>query len=148
MRQSRIDIVIGVGLLFLCAFSAWRTLGIRPPIGGTIAGPSFLPWIMIGGLVLLSLMLIGRAVVRNDDGIRVDMPNRALLMKMAVFVLVMTAYAAAFMTVGYLPSTLCVFFAGLLLFGERRPPVLVLFPIIMTGIIYYGFTRALGVWLP
>lgn len=103
---------------------------------------------MIGGIALLALALISRAVLRSGAVETVQVPNRATLAKMGLFAFLMAAYAAAFMTLGYILSTVIVFIAGLLLFNERRIFVLIIFPLVMTGAIYLGFTRFLGVWLP
>lgn len=147
MRRNP-DIVIGIGLLLFCGFAAWRTLKVRVPPEATIAGTSFLPWVMIGGITLLSLALIARAARRAGAGDRVALPDRAVLVRMGLFTVLMIAYAFAFMTVGYIASTLVVFVLGLLILGERRFAVVVLFPIVMTAAIYLGFTQSLGVWLP
>ena len=142
------DVLIGLGLLVFCAFAAWRTLKVKVPPEATIAGPPFVPWLMIGGIVLLSLALIGRAVLQSASSSAVSMPDRATLVRMGLFTLLMIVYAFAFMKVGYIASTLVVFVLGLILFRETRLVVLVLFPLIMTGAIYLGFTKSLGVWLP
>jgi putative tricarboxylic transport membrane protein len=148
MRQTSSDIVIGVGLLLFCAFAAWRTLRIKVPPEATIAGTSFFPWLMIGGIALLSLGLIARALLRTGAVEMIQVPDRMTLAKIGLLALLMVAYAAVFMKVGYIPSTLIVFVGGLLLFKERRIFVLIVFPIVTTGAIYLGFTRVLGVWLP
>lgn len=142
------DIVIGLGLLLFSAFAAWRTLKVRVPPEDTIAGTTFVPWLMIAGIVLLALGLIARTVRRAASAETVEMPDRPTLIRMGLFTLLMVAYAFSFMTVGYIPSTLAVFVAGLLLLRETRIPILVLFPLVMTGAIYLGFTQWLGVWLP
>jgi putative tricarboxylic transport membrane protein len=103
---------------------------------------------MIGGIALLSLGLIVRDLLRGEGGEAIAVPDRAILAKMGLFTLLMIAYAALFMTLGYIPSTAIVFVIGLLLFNERRIFVLIIFPLVMTGAIYLGFTRVLGVWLP
>ncbi len=148
MRQTYSDIAIGIGLLLLCGFAAWQTTGIKVPPEDTIAGTSFLPWLMIGGIGLLSLALSARALLRSAREESVEIPGRRTLAKMGLFTALMIAYAASFMTVGYIPSTAVVFVLGLLLFNERRIAVLIIFPLVMTGVIYLGFTRVLGVWLP
>lgn len=55
MGASRSDIWAGIGLLAFCGFVAWRTLLVRTVASGTIAGPVFVPWLMIGGLSLLAI---------------------------------------------------------------------------------------------
>jgi len=148
MKQRTSDISIGIGLLLFCAFASWRTLKVKVPPEATIAGTSFVPWLMIGGIVLLSLGLIGRALASSMADNVIDVPSLATFAKMGLFTLVMVVYAAGFMTFGYIPSTLVVFIIGLLLFNERRILVLIVFPLVMTGLIYLGFTKVLNVWLP
>ena len=142
------DILIGVGLLLFCAFAAWRTLKVTVPPEDTVAGTAFVPWLMIGSIVVLSLVLIGRAMLRTGAIEAVSMPDRPTLVRMGLFTLLMIAYAFSFMLVGYIPSTLAVFVLGLILFRESRLLVLIIFPLVMTGAIYLGFTKSLGVWLP
>lgn len=147
VSQRKSDIWIGAGLLGFCAFAAWRSLRIKSQVGGTLAGPSFLPWVMIGAISALSIWLILRAL-RQEGDTPIALPDRATLGRMAMFALVLVAYAAAFMPVGYLISTVVTFIAVLWLFGERNWLVLTLFPAAMTGAVFLGFTRALQVWLP
>lgn len=147
VSQRKSDIWIGTGLLAFCAFAAWRTLRIKSQAGGTVAGPSFLPWLMIAAIAALSVWMILRAL-RQTDAAQIPLPDRTTLGRMAMFTLALIAYAAAFMPVGYLISTVIAFVAVLWLFGERGWLTLTLFPIAMTGAVYLGFTRALQVWLP
>ena len=147
MDDRRSDAIIGMGLLGFCAFAAWRTLKIKAQVGTSIAGPSFLPWLMITAVAILSAVMVLRALHR-EHGTEVELPDRAALVKIGVFVALLVAYAAAFMPLGYLASTLAVFIAGLWLFGERRILMLTLFPVVMIGAIYLGFTEVLKVWLP
>ncbi|SDL17468.1 tripartite tricarboxylate transporter TctB family protein [Aliiruegeria lutimaris] len=141
------DTVIGMGLLAFCAFAAWRTLRIKVQAGSTIAGPSFLPWLMIVAISVFSIIMIVRAL-RREHGETIALPDRAALVKIGIFIVLLVAYAAAFMPVGYLISTFAVFIAGLWLFGERRILMLTLFPVAMVGTVYLGFTEVLKVWLP
>ncbi|MWP38008.1 tripartite tricarboxylate transporter TctB family protein [Rhodobacter sphaeroides] len=146
MGASRSDIWAGIGLLAFCGFVAWRTLLVRTVASGTIAGPVFVPWLMIGGLSLLAIALILRSILRGSSA--VELPTRRTLVRMGLLALLLVAYAAAFEPLGYLVSTLVTFVLGLLLFNERRPLVLILVPLALTGGVYLGFTRLLQVWLP
>ncbi|SHN06705.1 tripartite tricarboxylate transporter TctB family protein [Roseibium suaedae] len=150
-QHSKADIWIGAGLLGFCAFATWRTLQIKQVVSSTIAGPSFVPWLMIGAVSILSLVLIVRGL--RSSGLpgslsTENLPDRGGLLKLAAFAVLLVAYAAAFYPVGYIPSTLVASFAGLWLIGERKILVLLGFPVIMTTAVYYGFTELLAVWLP
>ncbi|KXF75606.1 hypothetical protein ATN84_16565 [Paramesorhizobium deserti] len=157
MRKIRSDIVIGCGLLAFSAFAAWRTLYIRGQSAGTIAGPSFLPWLMIGAIIVLSLLLVLRArratvpvpAETGDQPAGNDMgTKRRNFLRIGLFAVMLTAYSAAFMPLGYLPATLLVFVAGMLLMGERSPTKFFVLPVLITGAVWFGFTRLLQVWLP
>ncbi|GAB1583882.1 tripartite tricarboxylate transporter TctB family protein [Phyllobacterium phragmitis] len=158
MRKIGSDVIIGGGLLVFSAFAAWRTLYIKGQSTGTIAGPSFLPWLMIGAVIVLSLMLIlrGRRTVvlipeagpnptADDQNATIKRRN---LWRIGIFALMLIAYSAAFMPLGYLPATLLVFIAGMLLMGERSPLRFLVLPVLITGAVWFGFTRLLQVWLP
>lgn len=149
--RYKADIWIGSGLLAFCAFAAWRTLHIKQVTSPALAGPSFMPWVMIVAVSILSICLMGRggqrlrAEASSDQIVRADW---SALMKIGAFVVLLVAYAAAFYSVGYIPSTLVTFVIGLWLIGERKIWVLVVFPVVMTLAVYFGFTELLSVWLP
>lgn len=153
LRESKADIWIGGGLLAFCGFAAWRTLRIREGFTTSVAGPSFVPWIMVGATALLACLLILRAVRRQRaagaEGVAViAMPDRRTLLRLGAFALLLAGYSVAFFPIGYLPATLAAFVLGLLLIGERKPLLLIGFPVVMTGAVYFAFTELLSVWLP
>nr|WP_321445103.1 tripartite tricarboxylate transporter TctB family protein [uncultured Cohaesibacter sp.] len=146
------DLVIALGLLVFCAAAAFFTPDIKNGMSSSAAGPRMIPWMMIGGIALLSAFLVLRSTLAfKRDGAeeaRIDVPAGRSLIVFLAFILLLIAYAASFFPIGYLPATLFTFVVGLWLMGERRWLVLVLFPICMTTIVYLGFTKLLSVWLP
>ncbi|WP_119309604.1 tripartite tricarboxylate transporter TctB family protein [Cohaesibacter haloalkalitolerans] len=150
VSERKSDMWIGGGLLIFCAISAWLTLSIKQGMINSVAGPSMVPWIMIGGTAILALMMIFRAKAaeQGKEEKTISMPDVRTLVIMLAFVLLLIAYALAFYPIGYIPATLVTFFVGLWLLGERRWLVFVLFPAIMTCAVYFGFTELLSVWLP
>lgn len=154
MTFAHSDFRIGCGLLGFCAFATWRTLRI-PQVGtGTSAGPDFVPWLMIGMILVFALWMMGRAVLSGTPAApsQADRDaakaSRNALIRIGIFVVLLVAYAACFMTLGYVATTLVVFVSGMLLLGERRPLVLTTVPVVITLAIYFGFTEILQVWLP
>lgn len=149
LREAKVDLWTGCGLLALCGLAAWRATYIKQGFSSSAAGPAFVPWVVIVLVAVLSVLLILRAL-RRDPGAQadIDMPGPRTLATMAGFTVLMIAYAVAFMPVGYLLSTLAAFVVGLILLGERNWLVVILFPIGMTLAIYFGFTELLSVWLP
>ncbi|MBO0346316.1 tripartite tricarboxylate transporter TctB family protein [Roseibium sp. CAU 1637] len=151
VRQYKADLWIGGGLCAFCAFAAWRTLNIKQVVSPTMAGPSFVPWLMVVVIAVLALCLIFRGLRRAQmagAGRSMSLPDRRSLLRIAAFVVLLVGYAGAFYPVGYIPSTLVAFVIGLWLIGERKIWVLVGFPVVMTCAVYFGFTELLSVWLP
>lgn len=151
IQQSKSDIWIGSGILALCGFAAWQTLNIKQGFSNSIAGPSFLPWLMIAAITILSLIMIGRGMKSlraEGTGKTVQMPQRHTLISMVAFVALLMVYAIAFYQVGYIPATLATFITGLWLIGERKIWILLGFPIVMTFAVHFAFTEFLSVWLP
>ncbi|WP_427029189.1 tripartite tricarboxylate transporter TctB family protein [Halomonas sp. H2] len=149
MRKPLADVWISLFLLAFCGFAASRTLLLTAKSTGTSAGPTFIPWLMIGAVSLLSIGLLVRALWCSNLAKEVNtLPARSTLILIALFAALLSVYAAAFVAVGYLVSTLIVFVLGMVLLGERRVLVLAILPAMITGIVYLGFTRLLGVWLP
>ena len=85
---------------------------------------------------------------KAGDGGSVTLPDRRVLRQMVLFVLLMIAYAVTLMPIGYIWTTAATLFLGLLILGERKPLLLILFPAVMTAAVYFGFTKLLAVWLP
>ena len=133
MRKMGSDEIIGFGLLALSAFAAWRSLNIAGRSVGTVAGPSFVPWLMVGAIIVLAITLIVRArrkasILPLGDGrgaasieVEPDRMNGRNLARIAIFAAMLVAYSAAFMPFGYLPATYTVFVAGMLVLGRRVP---------------------------
>ncbi len=150
IRQSRADLYISIGMLVFCIFTAVATARLKTPPGGSIAGPAFVPWLMVVLLGLGSTCLLARALWQEKagDGGSVTLPDRRVLRQMVLFVLLMIAYAVTLMPIGYIWTTAATLFLGLLILGERKPLLLILFPAVMTAAVYFGFTKLLAVWLP
>ncbi|KAA5604193.1 tripartite tricarboxylate transporter TctB family protein [Roseospira marina] len=176
MVERRADTWIGFGLLATVAFMAWRTLRIPSVATGTSAGPDFIPWVMIGGIAVLSFVLIIRAQIAArkaapdaatpqadssgsasgsaaaDADVAAEGLDPALARRITLrifaFIALLVGYAAVFMQVGYLASTCGVFIIGMYLLGERGWLSLIVLPIAITTGIYFGFTEVLAVWLP
>lgn len=150
IRESRADLYISIGMLVFCIFTAVATARLKTPPGGSIAGPAFVPWLMVVLLGLGATCLLARALWQEKagDGGSVTLPDRRVLRQMVLFVLLMIAYAVTLMPIGYIWTTTATLFLGLLILGERKPLLLILFPAVMTAAVYFGFTKLLAVWLP
>lgn len=147
---KRTDCGLAILLLAFCAFASWRTTLVPSTGAGSQAGPSFLPWIVIVGISLLSLGLLVRGLRRPApvstpaSRHKITYPTIVLVL----FIALMIAYAVAFERIGYLPSTLATFVIGMLLLRERRVVQLLVVPALIVAGVYFGFTYLLDVYLP
>ncbi|MCP1315512.1 MULTISPECIES: tripartite tricarboxylate transporter TctB family protein [unclassified Halomonas] len=149
---KRTDCGLALLLLAFCAFAAWRTTLVPSTGAGSQAGPSFLPWIAIVGIALLSLGLFLRGALAPAPasdvvparGRKITYPTVVLVL----FIVLMIGYAVAFERVGYLPSTIATFVIGMLLLRERRVLQFLVVPALIVAGVYLGFTHLLDVYLP
>lgn len=151
IQQSKSDVWIGSGILVLCGLAAWRTLKIKQGFSNSVAGPSFVPWLVIVAVAILSVVMIVRALrARRGNGAKevVHLPRGRTLATLAAFVALLVVYAVAFYRVGYIPATLATFVTGLWLIGERKIWALIGFPLVMIFAVHFAFTEFLSVWLP
>nr|WP_321460902.1 tripartite tricarboxylate transporter TctB family protein [uncultured Cohaesibacter sp.] len=165
MSSKRSDIFIATGLLIFCLILALFTLRIPSVSAGTSAGPSFVPWLMLGCIAVFSLLMIASNLIaakRQSPPVAIEeAPEetdtekeadarlaKGTALRIVVFILLLLAYATLFMSLGYLITTLSIFIAGMFLLGERKLLSLVILPGIIVAAIYYGFTEYLNVWLP
>ncbi|PHR56252.1 MAG: C4-dicarboxylate ABC transporter permease [Robiginitomaculum sp.] len=138
-------------MLAFCGFAVWRTLSIKQGFSSSIAGPSFVPWLMIGLISILSAILIFQGISAGKEGGKdsvIHFPDKQTLLTIAAFVVLLVLYAAAFFPIGYIPATLVTFVIGLWLIGERKIWLLIGFPVVMTFAVHFAFTNFLSIWLP
>ncbi|WP_142846081.1 tripartite tricarboxylate transporter TctB family protein [Telmatospirillum sp. J64-1] len=148
MVKKGADFWISIGLLAFCAFAAWRT-SLLPSMGtGTQAGPTFFPWLMIGGMALLSAAMLVRSLVAGSTKGEGSEIGARTLLRIGAFLLLMLAYAFSFVYLGYIVSTVAVFILGMLFLGERRVIFFAGIPVVIVLVIYFLFTKFLGVYLP
>lgn len=133
-------LVIGVAYGLLTVALPNRSLPNTP-------GPAFFPWLITGGLILLSLALLLQSPMRNGHSSSQASPDRLetrcllALIWFAVY-LVLLPYA------GFLAASVP-FFAGLMwLYGERKRLVLTLASVIVPVGLFYSFRLGFQILLP
>lgn len=140
------DFWLSFVVLGLSAVAAALTLDVPAAGTGGTMGPSFLPWLMIGGMSLFALILLWRSQ-RQAPSAAAPFGAR-LLAQLGGFLLLMLAYAWAYEPVGYLVSSVVFFVAALLMLGERRLLQLLLVPPGVVGSVYLVFTYVMQVYMP
>lgn len=154
MRKP-VDFWIALILLAFCGYVAYLTTGIPTGGVGTRFGPAFFPWLLVFGIAALSLVLLLRSLYSlkteaegsaGETG-RKGTPAK-VLGKMALFLLLMLAYAASYVAIGYLVSSVVFFVVAMLMIGERRVLHVVVFPVCIVVGVYLVFTEIMQVYLP
>jgi putative tricarboxylic transport membrane protein len=143
------DFWLAVALAGFTFVAAQLTADLPAGGVGTELGAGFVPWLCIGGLAILSGLLLVRAVVHSRKGERfVVALSPRLLAKLGVFVLLMLAYGFAYLPLGYLISTGVFFLVAMFALGERRLLHLVVLPAAITFGVWAVFVHVLKVILP
>lgn len=161
--QYKLDIVPGVILALFSALYMSNVPGIQAfkGLGSTPINNRFVPWLWGGSLMLLSLWLIVRGVLKyrrftaaNARPVRTSL-WRALLEKREVIAsfAALTLYVVFMEPVGFILATIAYTFVQILLltpverWGRNLLPAAV--TAIITGfLLFYVFRRTLGVLLP
>lgn len=121
MTEKRLDKNLAGGVLFLGIGAVILLLipsQIAPPEPGMI-GPRFVPTLMAAGMILASIVLIVQGLAAKKGAgilLRELLPDATAL---ATAGLVVLWIAGLFAGIGYLPATLALVLAGLLLFRVR-----------------------------
>jgi putative tricarboxylic transport membrane protein len=139
---------MGAGLLVGCALLLTQVFAINGD-GFSPAGPRFFPLLVVGLLTLLSGVYVlqqVRALTRGTDPLPAErfshMPAAVLL------VVVLVGYAFVLNTVGYAVTTAVFFVVTARILGSRHLVRDVVVGVGLSLVVYLGFTRLLGVFLP
>lgn len=148
LRGPRImaGVLLALGLVVLYA-----TFQIRQPGGYSVVGPVFFPRAVALGLLALSVLFLLRTTIRPDS----DLAERAAEEEAATHwptvgwtVLALVVYAFALGWLGYIIATSLFYLVMARILGSRRPLRDLLIGVVLSTIIYFGFTRLLSVRLP
>lgn len=145
MRKP-VDFWIAIVLFVFCGIAAFLTAGIPLAGTGTKWGPAFFPWLMIGGIAILAVVLLLRSFKQappTEAG-----TSTVVYGKMALFLFLMLLYAAFYVHAGYLVATGIFFVVAMLLLGERRPLHVLVIPAGIIAGVYLVFTQIMKVYLP
>jgi putative tricarboxylic transport membrane protein len=139
---------MGAGLLVSCGLLLWQVLVINGE-GFAPAGPRFFPLLVVTLLTVLSAIYVlqqVRALTGGTEPLPAErfghMPAAALLVGLLV------VYAFLLPTAGYVVTTVPFFVATARVLGSRHLSRDVVVGIALSLVVYLGFTRLLGVFLP
>jgi len=150
MRRRNIAAAVGLivcGLVY--GYLAWglpvRSLPNTP-------GPSFFPLVVTAILIALAAALLVQALATNDSAgtpTPDDAGTSAVDRRFGIFALaVLLGYIALLPILGFVLATAPFFAVLMVIYGERRPLLVVAGAVIMTVILYGLFRHAFGIFLP
>jgi putative tricarboxylic transport membrane protein len=161
-NSTRVEILLGLGLVALGVFFAVETTEIKvAPIYAKV-GPTVFPWIVAGALILLGLIFAAQAWRKGQQASaseRDPVPGqangssdlhaeasdwRALLLISAALLL----QAALFKMLGFVLTAALLFMAVAYGFGSRSYLRDGIVAVILAILVYVGFTRGLHLQLP
>lgn len=136
------DRIIAVTVTALGAVLLFLAFGFPEPGQPEDPGTAALPRLIGGALVILGIMLLFNSE-RNTF-----LPEEGTRLRTVLIVVVGVVYALLMTPLGFMLSTLAFMVLGLLIMGVRSIVRLILVPVLVSVVVYYLFTAALGVYLP
>ena len=134
--------------LLLLAFSAGVILLIphAVPAGNTkgMLGPRTFPYIMAAGMCVMSLLGLWRAVRRREQITRDFIFPVRFFAALALVIF----WLAALSRLGFVLCTIILVTGSMYVMGCRNKKLLVIFPVVLSGVLYVAFGILLKVRLP
>lgn len=150
-RSYRGPRITGVALLGLGLLVLYQTFQIRQGGGYSAIGPRFFPLIVAIGLIALSLIFVLRVTALPDE----DLGEQVAAEEAATYwptvgwtALALVVYALSLGTLGYIVASALFFPVVAWLLGSRRPARDTIIGLLIGVVIFFSFTRVLGVRLP
>ena len=151
MKKANHDTYVGIIFLLFCGFAWWRISKLPLGVGYEKSiGPEFFPGVMTATIAILSAALIVRSLWRGatDSGESPTLAAGGILLRIGLFIVLLAVYIQIYEPLGFLLSSGLVLPAGMVMLGERRLTQILLFPAIIVGLGYVGFTKIMMVPLP
>lgn len=145
--MRRANIIISIILLAFSGF--YGVLISRLPsrdLPNTL-GATFVPWVLAGLLVILSLMLLVGNIISNSGDSPVSIPKRDIF-GIAGLLLLIASYIKLMSYAGFIPVS--IIFLAILTWvaGSRKPLGILFFSVLTTCIVYFLFQKFFSVQLP
>lgn len=137
--------------LVLCAVTVTYALLIATIPDRTLPntpGPTFMPWLVAGALGVLSLSLVGQAIV----GLTRDAPSMAGFLEIDLrsvgLLVALAALLVALPYLGFLIAGMVFFAVAMLLYGARQPIPIIAAAIAVPFLLQTLFRHAFSIVLP
>lgn len=151
MRAANHDTYIGSVFLIFCGI-AWWLISELPTGAGyeKTIGPEFFPGVMTAVIAMLSAVLVVRSLWRGETaaGAEPAVATGRILLRIVLFLLLLLGYVFLYEPLGFLVSSMLVLPSGMLMLGEKRWGLILVFPAVIIGLVYVAFTKLIMVPLP
>ena len=151
MKKANHDTYVGIVFLLFCGFAWWQISKLPLGVGykDTI-GPEFFPGVITATIAILSVALIIRSLWRSaqEAGAPPALAAGNILLRIALFIVLLIVYILTYEPLGFLLSSAIALPAGMVMLGEKRLTQILLFPAVVIGVGYLGFTKIMMVPLP
>ena len=144
---ARRDVIVGAIVLIIGVAYGLMTASLPDRSLPNTPGPAFFPWLITGGLLVLSVALLSRSLT-VDGSESPQASSDRLAYRRVLFLLWFSVYLVILPYAGVLPASVP-FFVGLMwLYGERNRLALTLATIIIPASLFYIFRLAFQILLP
>lgn len=151
MKKANPDTYVALVFLLFCGFAWWQIGKLPLGVGyEKTIGPEFFPKVMTATIAILSFLLLGRSLWRGSLQSSEETGYAAgkVLLRMGAFLVLLLIYSLIYEPLGFLLASAIILPAGMLLLSERRITHVIVFPLIIIALAYYGFTELMMVPLP
>ena len=149
MKNSTLSIVVSV--LFFLFSAAWlfhaRTLPFNAPVT-RFGGPGTFPFLILLLMTAGFIWVAAKEYWKMRRGADEETTSLASCKRVMALFAVTAAYVLVIEFTGYVPATVLLLLASLLLFGVRDKRVLVAVPVLFPAALWFLFQQLLEVQLP
>jgi putative tricarboxylic transport membrane protein len=143
--------IAGALVLALGLLAAYQTVQLGSEEGYGPSGPAFFPLVVSAGLLVFGALFLLQALVRPDPALReyVAEEEEATHWRTVVLVVItLLVYAFLLEPLGYPVATSLFFLVVTRILGSRRLLRDAIIAVVLSFVLYFGFTEVLGVRLP
>ncbi|ESR26856.1 tripartite tricarboxylate transporter TctB family protein [Lutibaculum baratangense] len=143
MGKMNDETVPGLALLVLAAAVTWLSLDMGTGAAGATLKPNFFPLICAAGIAICGLVLFVRGVMKGEGRLPSLVDRR-----FAIVAGLLVVYYWWFQSIDFRVGAWVFALVTMLAFGIRSIRLLAAYPVILTAVLYFGFTDGFGVVLP
>ena len=145
MRKA--NIIISIILLGFSGFYAYLIANLPARDLSNTLGAAFVPWVLVGALAGLSVLLLISSILASNKNSKVSLPRKELL-GIAFLLILIVCYVKLMGYLGFV-STSIVFLSILTwLAGSRKPVEIAVFSVTTATLVYLLFHKFFQVQLP